>query len=119
MVSLSTFSFAMTKGKDERFVESSESIRLDLQTATFVQEDLQQKHPSEYTVSGLEEFLASGSGSLVLMGTGEENGQKVDVRKTMTVRENILTILKETHLPGQSFVFRNCYSFQRNGTRRP
>ena len=110
--------FRYDEGKG-RFVESTESIRLDTKTAMLVEVDLQEKHRSDYSVSGLKEFLATGSGDLLLTGNGEENHEKVEVRKTVTLRENALTILKQTRLPGKSFVFRNCYSFQRTATKQP
>ena len=71
-------------------------------------------HSSDtYKLSGLSEFAAKGRGALALAGTGEENGKKVDVKITITLRRNLYTYQKETRLPGQDFQFRDGYTFTR------
>jgi hypothetical protein len=110
--------FRYDEGKG-RFVEGSGSIRIDPATETFVEEDLREKDRSEYAIEGLKEFFAKGMGELVLTGTGEDNDRKVDVRRTITINENSLTMLRETKLPGKPFQFRNRYSFKRKPAKAP
>lgn len=51
--------------------------------------------------------------SWALWGKGEENGAPVDVRETLTISPTQLTLLRETRLKDEAFLFRHVYSFTR------
>ena len=67
-----------------------------------------------YTIAG-DEKLRDGHGELVLSGPGTENGKPIDVRTTLRIGRNILTMLKETRPAGSAepFAFRDRYVFTR------
>jgi hypothetical protein len=69
----------------------------------------------KYTAEGFAEFAKLGRGVLKLTGVGTENGKKVDVRITLTLRRNLYVFLKETRLPGEGFKFRDQYTMTRAG----
>ncbi len=65
---------------------------------------------SEYSVSGVSEFIARRSGQIVLTGQSKENGLPVDARLTINLEGDTLTILKETRSP---LKFRNQYTLKK------
>ena len=96
-----------------RFVEETDTVRVDPAMKSLVWESDDGKSKSEYTLTGLAKFAEKGRGELILTGTGLENDKKVEVRKTIVVKDTEFTILKETRETGKPFAFRNEYRFQR------
>jgi hypothetical protein len=60
-----------------------------------------------YTSSDFAAFAAGGTGTAVLSGQELENGQKVEVRRTIRLEGTKLITLTETRLAGKVFTFRN------------
>jgi hypothetical protein len=104
------FSYSYNDGPN-KIVKSTETITIDEKTnkLTFKYDS---NKTDEFVVTGLEEFSKSKSGKLILSGKGNDNDRDVDVRKTITLKDKTLTILKEVRLPNQEFIFRNSYTFQ-------
>lgn len=100
-------------------VEETDIITIDPAKHTYWTQTLGEKTSRTYTVSGLEPFAQKGGGTLVLFGTGEDNGKKVAVRNTLTQIGQTLTILHEARLPGAAYRFRNRYNFTRSKNAPP
>ena len=72
-----------------------------------------------YDAEGFEDFIKTGRGTLILTGTGNENGKPSAFRITLTLRRNLYTYRKETHpisaegAPTEEFQFRDAYLFTR------
>ncbi|ADW70720.1 hypothetical protein [Granulicella tundricola] len=64
------------------------------------------------SVAGLD-ALKNGRGTLVLTGTIQENNHPVEARTTLTLRRNLLEIVKETRAAGEEFKFRDGYTLTR------
>ncbi len=94
-------------------VKSVEIVSIDLAGNKFVFVSEGGKDRTEYKVDGLGEFSEKHRGTLLLTGAGVENDQPVEVRKTITVADKTLTVLKETKPAGGAFSFRNQYTFTR------
>ena len=60
-----------------------------------------------YASSDFAALAATGAGTAVLSGQEQENGQKVEVRRTIRLEAAKLSTLTETRLPGKTFAFRN------------
>lgn len=54
-----------------------------------------------------------GRGVFTLLGDGEEKGQRVEVRLTLSLERDSLRMLRETRPPGVGFLFRHEYLFTR------
>jgi len=74
---------------------------------------------SVYTIASAKGFSGTGSGKLILAGTGTDNNKPVEVRTTLEVTEKSLVILRETKLAGEDFKFRHQYSFARATSEKP
>jgi hypothetical protein len=107
-----TLRFRYDEGRG-RVVESTESIRIDPEKSLFIEESDGGKYRGEFRLSGLDSFAAKATGTLLLSGTGEENGRKVEVKKTLEIKTDGFSLLKETRLPDKPFLFRNQYTFKR------
>lgn len=92
-------------------VSSSETVLLDLQARRYIVSDGKEK--TEYRIAERKQTPLPNTQRLVLTGAGTENGKPVEVRKTITLTTNTLTILKETRVEGADFLFRNQYTFTR------
>lgn len=104
------FSYTYDDGPN-KIVKSTETVAIDVKTNKLVF-TYQSNKTDEFDIAGLEEFSKRKSGELILSGKGKDNDKEVDVRKTITLKENTLTILKEVRLPNEEFLFRNSYTFQ-------
>ena len=106
------FAYVYDDGPSKTVKEiSMVSINVPAATMSFTSD---RDHSSDtYKIVGLPEFATKGRGTLTLSGTGTENGQKVDVRISLTLQRNLYTYQKETRLPGQDFLFRDGYTFAR------
>jgi len=62
-----------------------------------------------YRISGLDSFAPGKTGTAILSG----RSGTTDVRLTLTVRPNSLTMLRETRAPGEDFVFGSVFHFTR------
>ena len=107
-----TLKFRYDEGKG-RFVEGSNRLKIDADGSKLSWESDGGKSTYEYTIAGLDDFAKKPGGDLVLSGTGEENKVKVDVRLTITVDGDALTILRESKKPGGEFAFRNAYRMRK------
>lgn len=96
-----------------RFVEGLDTLRIDPAKASLAWESDGGKSKAEYALAGLDAFAEKRRGALVLTGTNEENGAKVEVRQTITLEGENLTILRESRKPGEAFAFRNTYKLKR------
>ncbi len=94
-------------------VTGEETIVINAQDQTFREQAAESKTPKIYHLSGLNDFAQQGQGQLVVTGIAEDDSQKVDLRKTLTIMGKSLTILKEVRPPGAEFLFRNKYTFKR------
>ena len=61
----------------------------------------------QYTSNDFALLALAGSGTATLSGEERENGQKVEVRRTIKLEGTKLSTLTETCLPGKAFSFRN------------
>ncbi len=96
-----------------KVVEDFETVTIDPVAQTFTTVSGDGKDRSADTLTGLAKFALLRQGSLIRMGTGQENGKPVAVRTTVTITPRALTILKETQVPGQPFLFRDQYTLTR------
>ena len=60
-----------------------------------------------YTSQNFATLTRTGTGTAILSGQEQENGQKVEVRRTIRLEQSKLTTLTETRAPGENFAFRN------------
>ena len=60
-----------------------------------------------YISSDFAALATAGAGTAILSGQEQENGQKVEVRRTIRLEAAKLSTLTETRLPGKTFDFRN------------
>lgn len=98
-----------------KVVQDNETVTIDPAMATYTIVSADGKETNKDTLMGGSAFRKSRRGRLVRLGKGEENGKAVDVRTTLTVSADSLTILKETGPPGGSLVFRDKYRLTRVG----
>ncbi len=90
-----------------KVVEDTEKIMLHVAQNTY--ESVEPgKPPRVFQVAGFSS-LKSGLGTLVMNGTGTDNGKPADVRITLTIRRNLVEWLQEARPAGSTepFVFRH------------
>ena len=96
-----------------KVVDSQEFLKLDTARNTYTVSE--PGHPDDiYTMSGLD-ALKTGLGTLVLTGSGTDNGKPAERRITLRVHRNMVEWLLETR-PAQSssqYTFRHLYRFTR------
>lgn len=71
-----------------------------------------------YRVEGMEN-LKDGRGKLVLLNSGVENGQNVEMRTTITIGNKLFVMEREVRPPGGEFTFRHAYTFTRAEGKAP
>ena len=96
-----------------KVVQDAELVTIDAAKATYTVLSKPGEGAEVSSITGLD-GLKSGRGTLMLTGTGTENGHAVDVRTTLHIGRNILEILRETRVPGEEFKFRHAYTFTRS-----
>ncbi len=96
-----------------KVVQDFETVTIDPAAGTFVMVSGDKKETDTNTLTGLADFVKSGQGSLIRLGKSTENDKPVNVRTTMTFSPQTLTILKETQVSGQAFLFRDQYTLTR------
>jgi hypothetical protein len=74
---------------------------------TYTVETQGQSEVQIYQSSNLSALIESGSGQAILMGKEMDDGQEVEVRRTVTLEGDSLTTLKEIRAPGKEYEFRN------------
>jgi len=107
-----TFRYVYDDGPN-KVVQDKETIIFDEAAAKWSVSSEDGKDRSDYAISKESKLSSDGSGNLVLYGVGTENGSKVDIRETLSIRHDRLIMLRESKLPGQQFQFRHNYSFRR------
>lgn len=98
-----------------KVVQDNETVSVDTAAATYTTVSSDGKQTDKNSVAGVDAFLKAGHGRLVRSGMGKENGKTVDIRTTLTVFPDSLTILKETRPQGGEFQFRDQYKLMRVG----
>ena len=97
-----------------KIVRSAALVRIDAAVARYSSRAPNAAKRDDYRIAeGLSAFAEKGEGTMVLLATGTENDQPVDVRTTLDVNENQYSLLRETRLAGQEFQFRHVYKFVR------
>ena len=96
-----------------KVVEETSAVTVDPAQDTYTVVNGAGTERDTYRILGLNQFAHASHGKLMLVGTGEENNSKVEVRKTISLSVRALTILKETRLPNAKFMFRNRYTLTR------
>jgi hypothetical protein len=96
-----------------KVIQDQDLVSVDEQKALYSISSPDGKSGSDYTVTGLKDLHPDGTGTLILLGKGTENNAAVDVREKLQIQRNRFTILRESKLPGQSFLFRHEYDFVR------
>ena len=86
-----TAEFLFTYDDFGKTVKDQDVHRIDQQTGKYKIDN------DEYEVGGIDQF--GKVGKLVLTGRGRENNEAVDVRETITLAGEVLTILRETRTP--------------------
>jgi hypothetical protein len=109
---VATLKFRYDEGKG-RFEEGLSTLQVDASHSKLIWESDGGKTKSEYAFTGLETFNDKSEGQLILTGTGDENKLTVEIRQTITVKGEELTILRESKKPGETFAFRNTYKLRR------
>ncbi len=66
-----------------------------------------------FQIANFATLFEKGSGQAVLMGKEMDDGQEVEVRRTVTLEGDSLTTLKEIKAPGKEYVFRNQSTYTR------
>jgi len=97
----------------KKVVQESEQVEIDWAGAKYRVYGSEGKAPTEYSVEGLAKLNAAGLGTLRLMGKATENDKAVDIRETLILSSDRLTMLRESKLPGAGFLFRHQFTFVR------
>ncbi|HEX9389892.1 MAG TPA: S1/P1 nuclease [Usitatibacteraceae bacterium] len=101
-------------GGPGKVVKSVAMVRIDPAEARYSSRVPNSDQRDDYRiVDGLADFLVRGEGTLLLLGTGIENEQPVEVRSTLTINAKEYSLLRETRSAGQEFAFRHAYKFTR------
>jgi hypothetical protein len=66
-----------------------------------------------FQIADFATLFEKGSGQAVLMGKEMDDGQEVEVRRTVMLEGDSLTTLKEIKAPGEEYVFRNQSTYTR------
>lgn len=66
-----------------------------------------QSEVQTFQIANFATLFEQGSGQAVLLGKEMDDGQEVEVRRTITLESDVLTTLKEIKAPGEDYVFRN------------
>jgi hypothetical protein len=106
-----TFHYVYDDGP-KKVVDETEVVMIDAGKATYTIAATAKQPADEAHITGLE-TLKAGRGTLILLGSGTDNGKKVDVRTTLHIGRNILEILREVRSAGEEFKFRHAYTFTR------
>ena len=97
-----------------KIVRSAALVRIDPAAARYSSRAPNATKADDYRIAeGLTAFAENGEGTMVLLGTGTENDQPVEVRATLSVNPTNYSLLRETRLAGQAFLFRHIYKFVR------
>ena len=97
-----------------KIIKSIALVRIEAEPARYSSRAVNGSKRDEYRIiEGLADFQARGEGTLVMLGTGTENEQPVEVRSTLTLSAKEYSLLRETRLAGQAFAFRHVYKFTR------
>jgi len=100
-------------------VQDRETVSLSGSLSRYLEVSEDGKERSEFHATGLSSLQGEAPAHVVLEGKGEENGKAVDVRTTIDINYRTFTILRETRQPGQEFLFRHQYSFERVASAKP
>jgi hypothetical protein len=81
---------------------------------TYTVETEDQSEVQTFQIADFATLFEKGSGQAVLMGKEMDDGQEVEVRRTITLDGDSLTTLKEIQAPGEEYVFRNQSTYKRS-----
>ena len=104
------FAFTYDDGPGKT-VRDGYTVSLDLAEEIFTKTD--EKGADRYRILSGDAAAKDAIKSWTLWGTGEENGAPVDVKETLTIASDELTLLRETRQKGGAFAFRNAYRLTR------
>lgn len=96
-----------------KVAQDTETVTVDPAAATYTVVSEDGKETTKDSLVGAGALLKTHRGTLVRFGKGTENGKAVDVRTTLTVAADRLTILKETRPLAGTFQFRDQYTLRR------
>ena len=106
-----TFSYVYDDGPGKT-VTSQDRVTVDAARSTYRVQNADGTYDATFAASGLGEF-GPQSPTVTLIGRGEENGVAVDLRTTIQLGPASLTMLRESRRPGEDWLFRNRYTFNR------
>ena len=104
------FSFTYDDGPG-KIVRDGYTVSLDLAEKILTKDS--KDGVDRYRITAQSPFASRAPLRWTLWGRGEENGALVDVKETLSVSSNALTLLRETRPKGGAFAFRHVYTFQR------
>ena len=96
-----------------KVVQDEDLVQIDEAKNSYVQFSSDGKESDRYAITGLAGLTDGGFGTFLLSGKGTENGVSVVVRETFRIQSDCLDILRESKLPGKSWLFRHEFSFKR------
>lgn len=102
----------------KKVVQESEQLEVDEANSTYTVFPSDKKAPNVYAIEGLKKLKATGFGTIHLFGKATENDAAVEIRETISIGAEKFSILRESKLPGQSFLFRHQFVFTRVNPRK-
>jgi hypothetical protein len=96
-----------------KVVQDRDEVVIDEPTGKWTILDSAGKMNDTYDFKPPVHWSPSGKAALTLAGHATENGAAVDIRQTLTVDASTMVVLRESKLPGQTFLFRHEYRFTR------
>ena len=107
-----TFRYVYDDGPN-KVVQDKDFVAVDLKGATYTVESADDKSKTIYVIEGADRLKTDGTGKILLLGKGTENKADVEIRQTLTIGKEKLSLLRETKLAGGAYKFRHEYSFLR------
>lgn len=106
-----TFAYVYDDGPGKT-VTSRDRVTVDAARSTYRIRNGDGTYDGTFATTGLAEF-GPVSPTVTLLGSGDENGVKVDLRTTIQLGPASLTMLRESRRPGGEWLFRNRYALTR------
>ena len=97
----------------KKVVQDEDHIDVDDAKGDYVIYSSDGKESDRYSIANSRNLNSLGYGSFVLLGKATENGVAVEIRETFKIQAKTLDILRESKVPGKSWLFRHEYKLNR------